>query len=66
MEARTIAIVGNVNFIEAGNLIIASPFEIDDAGMFGPEVAKAAKSAGLPASGWRKSEYTDSFVMEVK
>ena len=57
--------VNGVIFNKVDGLIRAEQ-ESAESTFFLSEVLKAAKSAGLPLTGWRKSEFTETFIMEVK
>lgn len=59
MDAKTLAVVQNVHFIQSDDSIVAEPFDIDLChGYFGePEVLRAATELNLPTDRWVQSEY---------
>lgn len=59
MNSKTLAVIGNVHFIQSDDRLIAAPFNIElCCGFFDiSEVKKAAKKAKLPLAGWKQSEY---------
>ena len=54
-----------INTLETMVIVERAAMASDNCPLFFEEIADAIKAAGLPAKGWRKSRYTETWILDT-
>jgi hypothetical protein len=65
MNDEMLALTKEVLIIKSNGVMVATPMENDNTELCITQVMRAAKMFDLPITGWRRSEYTNSYVKEL-